>query len=293
MMASMPRKTVVSVLALALLSAGCLTNTQTNSLQADVEDLRSQFQLLQNEHAAIREQITGQADEIRAILEAAAGPEEDRTAQDRAELFTRLDSMQREMGILLEKLDDTNFRLSALSGDIQATRNMFSYGQLPEPVAGSEGAAEKPTPGAPLQPSLEHPSVSVAPGSASPQEIYNTAYADYTKGNYPLAILGFQEYLDKFGSSDFADDALYWVGESYFSQGKFSDAIGAFEEVLRLYPQGDKVPAAHLKKGLSYLESNQTAQAVVQLSALVENYPNSDEARLARERLKNMGLRDR
>jgi len=83
------------------------------------------------------------------------------------------------------------------------------------------------------------------------------------------------------------------VGESYYSQGKYTDAIASFEEVIRLYPQGDKVPAAHLKKGLAYLESNRTAQAVVQLNALAENYPNSDEARLARERLRAMGLRDR
>lgn len=278
--------------AAALLSAGCLTNTQTNTLQSDVEQLRTQFQVLQNEHTAIRDQIARQSEEVRAILETRGA--DDQRAEDRAELFTRLDSMQREMEVLLEKLDDTNFRLSALSGDIQATRNMFSYGQMPGPAqpAATDPAGRTASP-QPLQPSLQHPTTAMAPGTASPQEIYNTAYADYTKGNYPLAILGFQEYLEKFSGSDFADDALYWVGESYYSQGKYTDAIASFEEVIRLYPQADKVPAAHLKKGLAYLESNRTAQAVVQLSALAENYPDSDEARLARERLRAMGLRDR
>ncbi len=286
------RRSVLLPIVVALLSSGCLTNTQSNTLQSDVQQLHTQFQLLQKEHTAIGEQIGLQSAEVRTLLENRGG--DDQRAEDRAELFTRLDSMQREMGILLQKLEDTNFRLSSLSGDIQATRSMFSYGQVPEPAT---PAVEKPTgltaEPLPLQPSIRHPSAGMAPGSASPQEIYNTAYADYTKGNYPLAILGFQEYSENFGASDFADDALYWVGESYYSQGKFTDAIAAFEEVLRLYPQGDKVPAAHLKKGLAYLESNRTAQAVMQLNALVENYPNSDEARLARERLRGMGLRQR
>lgn len=286
------RKMVVLPVVVALLSGGCLTNTQTNTLESDVAQLRTQFQVLQNEHTAIRDQIARQSEEVRALLETPGA--DDQRAEDRAELFTRLDSMQREMGILLEKLDDTNFRLSSLSGDIQATRSMFSYGQIPAPAppSGAQPAVQTAEP-LPLQPSLRHPHAGLAPGSASPQEIYNTAYADYTKGNYPLAILGFQEYRDKFSGSDFADDAVYWVGESYYSQGKYTDAIASFEEVIRLYPQGDKVPAAHLKKGLAYLESNRTAQAVVQLNALAENYPNSDEARLARERLRAMGLRDR
>jgi tol-pal system protein YbgF len=280
----------------ALLSGACLTNTQTNTLESDLADLRAKFALLQREHAEIRAQIAGQADAVRAALQTRSGDEQ--RVEDRAELMARLDSMHGEMEVLLQKLDDTNFRLSALSGDIQATRNLFSHGQMPEVVSGAVAAPPEALTGAesppPVQPSPQHPAVTlVNPGEASPQEIYNTAYADYTKGNYPLAILGFQEYLEKFGRSDFADDALYWVGESYYSQGKYSDAIASFEEVIRLYPRGDKVPAAHLKKGLAYLESNRTAQAVVQLSALVETYPDSDEARLARERLRAMGLRDR
>ncbi len=279
---------------LLLVHSACLTNTQTNTLETDVADLRTRFALLQNEHAALREQIAAQTE----LLQAALASKGDDQRIDRAELFTRLDSMQNEMSVLLEKLEDTNFRLSALSGDIQATRNMYSYGQLPNsraggaiPSAETAGGSDAPLPTA--EPTTHPPAAALGAGGASPEEIYNTSYADYTKGNYPLAILGFQEYLEKFGASDFADDALYWVGESYFSQGKFSDAINALEQVIQRFPQGDKVPAAHLKKGFAYFESNRTAQGVVQLNSLIENYPNSDEARLARERLLSMGLRDR
>jgi len=63
--------------------------------------------------------------------------------------------------------------------------------------------------------------------------------------------------------------------------------------VIRRYPDGDKVPSAHLKRGFAFLELNQTAQGVVQLNALIEDYPHTDEARLARDRLRALGLRDR
>jgi tol-pal system protein YbgF len=280
--------------ALLLFSACLTTSTHTDTMQTDLEDIQAQMLLLQKEHTELRSQIASQVELIRQLLE----QEDDGQRLERAEMITRLDSMRDEMSILLQKLEDTNFRLSALSGDIQATRNMFSYGQAPASgatdAAAGEAAPEEATTAEPWVPTpSEHPSGQPVTGGASPQEIYNTAYADYTKGNYPLAILGFQEYLEAFPTSEFADDALYWVGESYYSQEKYGDAVAAFEEVLARYPRGDKVPAAHLKKGLAFLESNRTAQGVVQLSALIENYPHTDEARLARERLRGMGLRDR
>ena len=105
--------------------------------------------------------------------------------------------------------------------------------------------------------------------------------------------MGFQEYREKFPGSGFADDSLYWIGESYYSQGKYMDAVQAFGEVIRRYPEGDKIPSAHLKRGFAFLELNQTAQGVVQLNALIEEFPHSDEARLGRERLRTLGLRDR
>ncbi len=278
----------------ALGSAACLTSSSTtDELQTDLGDIQSQVLVLQKEHADLRGQIAAQSGQLTEALSS----DEQGQREERAEMMSRVEALRDEIEVLVQKLEDTNFRLSALSADIKATQSMFAYGQIPPGSQAPAGAADPMAPGGsseggtvvmtpPTRP------VFTSPPSAPPDEIYNTAYADYTKGNYPLAILGFQEYAEKFGDTEFADDALYWIGESYYSQGKFADAIQSFEDLLRRYPTGDKVPAAHLKKGFAFLEMNRTAQGVVQLSALVENFPHTDEARLARERLRTLGLKD-
>lgn len=266
-----------------LLLPGCLTSSQTKGLQADIDAIQAQLLQLQREHAALGDQLQGQA----AMIAAALQERQESQRVEQADLTAEVGSLTVQMDVLGAKLDDTNYRLSSLAAEIQAARELWSRA----PAAAS-AAPPGDGDGGPV-PAVGTPASAPVSGGASPDEIFNTAYADYTKGNYPLAILGFQEYLEKFPATDFSDDALYWIGESYYSQGKYADAAEALGEVSRRYPEGDKIAGAQLKRGYAFLESNQTAQGVVQLNALIEGFPSSDEARLARERLRALGLRDR
>jgi TolA-binding protein len=55
----------------------------------------------------------------------------------------------------------------------------------------------------------------------------------------------------------------------------------------------DNAAAAFLKRGLSLLALKQTAQGVVQLQHVIDTFPRSEEARIAADRLRQLGLRDR
>jgi len=278
------------LLLLALPLCGAPAGAGTKTIEADLDAIQAQLLVLQKEHAMLREQLASQAAQLQHAIEERVRTE--RTGH--ADLVALVEELRREMEVLGQKAEDTNYRLSTLSGEIQATRVLLE--RTPATPAGTDAStggltqAEEGTAPGDAEPS--GPGTAPLAGGAAPEEIFNTAYADYTRGNYPLAILGFREYVDRFPGSAFADDAMYWVGESYYSQGKFADAIQAFGEVAKRYPQGDKLPAAHLKRGYAYLESNQTAQGVVQLNALVEGFPQSEEARLARDRLRALGLKD-
>jgi len=281
---------IAQTLALACLllpSLGCLTSTQSKALVQDVDSIRGQLLQIQKENAAVAAAVAAQAESVAKALE--LRDEDQRVG--RADLSTQVDAVARQMEALSQKIEDNNFRLSSLSGQIEATRRLLERGTAGAAPAAAEAGAVPPTAAsAPGSPAIPLAAATPRPGAASPEEIFNTAYADYTKGNFPLAILGFQEYLEEFPGSDFADDARYWIGESYYSQGKFTDAIQAFGECLRLHPKGDKAPAAQLKRGYAYLEANQTTQGVKELNAVVESFPNSDEARLAKEKLRSLGL---
>jgi TolA-binding protein len=83
------------------------------------------------------------------------------------------------------------------------------------------------------------------------------------------------------------------MGESQFAQKKHREAITEFDRLLRDYPKSDKAAASLLKKGYALLELQQRPEGVVQLQYVVHEYPSSEEARLARARLKSLGVETR
>ena len=117
--------------------------------------------------------------------------------------------------------------------------------------------------------------------AVSPRALYDAAYQDLTRGNHGLAIMGFQEVIAKFPSSELADNAQYWIGESYYAQKDFKQAMKEFEKAVETYPQGDKVPAAMLKIGFCQQQLGNKAAARAAFEKLIQRFPNTEEARLA------------
>jgi tol-pal system protein YbgF len=196
-----------------------------------------------------------------------------------ADTQLELQSLSALIEQLEAKLEDTNYRLAQLSQQIAATNQELknlraapSLGGAPGP-GGTDGAG--PIDGA-------------AP--ADPETLYRTAYNDYLRGNYDLAILGFRQYFESFGETDLADNAAYWIGESYYRQKRFQDAIREFDVVVNDFPNSDKIASALLRKGYAYLELGEQSKGVVQLQNVIRRYPRSDEANLARQQLATLGI---
>jgi tol-pal system protein YbgF len=122
----------------------------------------------------------------------------------------------------------------------------------------------------------------------SPREVYDTAYSDYLKGSFNLAIEGFQMYLEQFPESPLADNSLFWIGECYFSQKKYKQAINHFNDFIINYPRGDKLPSAYLKKGICLMELGKKEEASSVFKRLISKFPLEEEARIAREKLKEL-----
>jgi tol-pal system protein YbgF len=193
---------------------------------------------------------------------------------------------------LLDKIEQVNQLLAKISEDLLTMKGG------PAPAPGQE-AKEKPA--APVEkkpteqkapvPPAEQKPPAVTPTSLSPQEVYNTAYADYLKGNFDLATDGFKIYRDNFPDSPLADNAVYWIGECLFSQRKFSEAVDEFNNLILNYPQGDKIAAAYLKKGLSLAELRRKDEALVVFKLLISKYPLEEEARIAQEKIKELSAK--
>ncbi len=147
------------------------------------------------------------------------------------------------------------------------------------PASGS--AYGETTPGAPVSPSAD---------PAREQADYDAAYAwlQPSKRRYKDAIAGFKAFLVKYPQSDLADNALYWLGESYYVNQENEPALASFDRLLKEFPDSDKVPGALLKKGYILAAMGKRDAARKMLQQVLDKYPSSSVARMAKARLKHM-----
>ncbi|MFN3412690.1 MAG: tol-pal system protein YbgF [Thermoanaerobaculum sp.] len=185
-----------------------------------------------------------------------------------ADIQQEIHALREQMETLQAALESTNQRLGQLSQELAAAREKLQAVGTPPALPAALGA----------QPS-------------EPAQLYNSAYEDYMRGNYDLAIQGFSEYLRRYPETELADNALYWIGECHYSKKDYDKAIDTFTQLLNSYKTSDKAAAALLKKGFAYLEKGDKSQAVINLQYVVFEYPASPEASLAKERLAKLGVK--
>ena len=180
------------------------------------------------------------------------------------------DAMGGDLRVVRERVDDTNVRITSLSQEVEALRlaippmaTMTVPATNPAAAGASPGrrviratdtapASGVPGTGAGTAPTATPPS----PGGSLPitagspmRLLQDTAWADYTAGNFDLAIEGFNGYVRSFPRSEFADNAQYYVGESYLQRGKLAEALEAFNRVISTYPKSDVLGQAYFKRG--------------------------------------------
>jgi TolA-binding protein len=197
-----------------------------------------------------------------------------------ARLGTRLDDLGRETGQIQGRVDELRRRVDALALQLDAAGSPSSTGAGPPSPATT--AQRSPPP----------------PGTQS-SELYQTAYIDFTRGNYNLAVAAFREYLRLYPSTSLAESAQYWIAESHFSlarghQGRnegeravqeLERAVQEFRKVVVAYPRGDRVPAALYKEALALVELGQVQLAAARLQFLVDQFPAREEAAKAKDEL--------
>jgi len=118
--------------------------------------------------------------------------------------------------------------------------------------------------------------------------LYNATLATYKEGKFEESIRGFKNFLKEYPESDLADNAHFWIGESYMALKQYEQAILAFQEVIKKYPKGNKVPGALLKQALAFLEIKDKTSSSLLLKKIIKNYPNSNEAKIAEAKLRTL-----
>jgi tol-pal system protein YbgF len=158
------------------------------------------------------------------------------------------------------------------------------YLNLPPVQPKPDAGMEQPSPEAKPEPT---PPAAVETRSKE-AELYDKSIALHRDGKYEQALEGFRTFLKTFPKSDRADNAHFWIGESYMALKQYEQAILAYQEVIKNYPKGNKVPGALLRQALAFLEIKDPTSAKLLLSRVVKNYPSSSEAKIAQKKLETL-----
>jgi tol-pal system protein YbgF len=276
----MTRTRAISTAALAFTLAcptlAAAANKEHQQLMAELRMLQEQQQQLH--------QILGTLGDTLKTLTTRLDEQGNVTRKAFADQRLLIEGVGETVRILREKADDTNVRLSTMTQELEAVRQTIaSQPQLTVPLAPGESPTGAVPPGASPTPTT-FPAPIIAP-----QKIYDNAWADYTAGQYDLAIEGFETFIKASPRSELADDAQLNIGNALYAAGKPQEAVAAFQKVVANYPQSNSVPSAYYKMGLSYQSLKEEDLARKALETVIKNYPDAlAEASLARQALERM-----
>ena len=124
-----------------------------------------------------------------------------------------------------------------------------------------------------------------AVGGDAAGEDYRAAVELVKAGKHDEAVAALRAFLQHYPRHDYADNAQYWLGETYYAQKDYQHALAEFRATIETYPRGNKVPDALLKVGFCYQSLGQAEKAKAVLEQVVTLYPKTEPAVLAAKRL--------
>jgi tol-pal system protein YbgF len=123
---------------------------------------------------------------------------------------------------------------------------------------------------------------------ASEEELYNRAKLALDQGQTAQARRGFEELVQRYPNSPNADNAQFWIGETFYREKAYEKAILEYQKVIEKYPKGNKLPAALLKQGHAFLALGDKVNSRLIFEELLRKYPQSSEAKAASDKLKEI-----
>ncbi|MBF0232281.1 MAG: tol-pal system protein YbgF [Desulfamplus sp.] len=142
--------------------------------------------------------------------------------------------------------------------------------------------------------SVVAPSSTAGANTSTPQPdvsenaLYNTAKASLDSGKNEQARNQFEDFIKRYPASENADNARFWIADSYYRDKWYEKAILEYQRVVEEYSKGNKVPSALLKQAYSFANLGEKGNARLILNELIKRYPQTQEAESAKAKLKTL-----
>jgi tol-pal system protein YbgF len=255
---------------------------EQRQMMADIRMLQEQTQELSVAVATMAQALQDSIKAVNTRLDTA----NDTTRKGFADQKVIVDDVGKDIRSIRERVDDTNVRVSNVREELEAMRSSI---QVPPPAAAA--STDPADPNAPAAPPAAPSPAAPSTAGLSPTRMFDTARADYAAGQWSLAVTGFDAFLKTFPRSEMADDAQFFIGETYYAQNRWADAIAAYNQAIQNYPTGNAVPDAYYKRGLAQERLGQLDAARESWNTAVTSFPDSDAGRLAKQNLDRVARR--
>lgn len=198
---------------------------------------------------------------------------------------------------------DLDSRLQRLEGGMTVPSRPAAGAPVTETIAPGQLSMDEPAPSMDSQPAASEPVASAAPPAgaetvggtvavSTPEEktAYEEAFEALKQGRYAESSQLFSAFLQQYPDGEYAANATYWLGESYYVTQNYQIALETFQSLLSRFPDSRKAPDGLLKVGYCQYELGDTQRAASTLNEVVSRYPDTPVARLAQGRLRALRL---
>ncbi len=270
------------------LLAGCwVKKEEGRQMLADIQALQAEFEVVKRAHAeekAALEQRIQEADrriaELSQLIEdfkRATGRSAADIGVDIEKVKTQIMELRGQIEVDGHRLEVIERKLSGIKDDLSAAKTAEQLRKEEEARLKLEAAREAAKPRDPLA------------GIRRPEKMadfYKLAQSLLESGQTEASRLLFGEFLSRWPTGEYSDNAQYWIGESYYAEKKFKEAGLAFQTVREKFQKSDKYPDATYKLGLCFTNLEMWKEAVPFFSEFVQNYPKHPLIGKVREKLK-------
>ncbi len=265
-------KTAKILLMSSLLFLNAVPVRAQNALQAEIDQLREDVQVLQRQ--AYREKQDG----INPASAQSVAVQMGQFDENLRKAVGKIDELEYKIKTLNERLDvmnkDIDMRFKMYEGKPLSGGGMGAADTAPKkfdaPVANGApasilgGAVSKGEDLAPVK-------------TQSAEDIYKQGMTAINAGNNEEAAQKFTALMTKYPEHKLAGNAQYWLGEAYYAQKDYAKAAVAFGKGLEKYKDGNKGADSLLKLGMSMRELGKKDEACTAFKTLPTEFPKAED----------------
>jgi tol-pal system protein YbgF len=261
------------------------------ALSSDVVILEQRLESLEAQNYDLRQRLQESLDELGKTR----GTAEKNLRSKYAGVNVDIDNLRKELQVVNGRLEEIDYMLNRKLAQFEAdgSKRQERLEKLSLSVTKSEKQISeleqylniegKPTPAPVIPVPVPGEKASKAPTA---KDIYSNGRQAFDNGKMDESRQLFLSLIKSFPKSDYADNAQFWIAESYYREKWYERAILEYQTVIEKYPKGNKVPAAKHKQGMAFLKIGDKANARIILKDLVKKHPKSSEAKIAAQKLK-------